>query len=658
MPSLIAAYDPYLFVWDGTALYSSNAVPPLAWIKTAAYTGPGVIQEMACAINEVGGYPVLYTVDDQKAVYYYDRVLDTWFFEGTGIWQPPSPPAGGSIAEVGSIKAWPSLTPPASWMLADGSAVSRSLYPALFTLIGTSFGAGDGSTTFNLPDLRGRFVLGAGAGTGLTNRNVADNGGEENHVLSIAELASHTHIQNPHGHTIALLASSARTGTDRCVEAGTQTAGMIANATATNQNTGSGTGHNTMPPFLVVAFIIKVSPSGGATAQAPLADTTQNGLLRQVSGNTTDFVDGTNNCQPIAPQIWSVRLRSFNAVGNPNFEVDQRNVGNVIAGVGNGVFLRDRWSVGKGGTMVVNSGHVSGLIVIPGTNFQITGKYISFQLTTQQGSLGATDNFSAKQIVEGNNWRELSGDVFSLSLLVKNDAALKFSVALRSPDATRSLVKLCTISNPGIWTLITLPNIPVPSGGNFSNYVGNAGYTIDVVLACGSTFMAPAADTWQNGNFVGAPGMDNWASQPVNTNFNIAFIQHEPGPFCTTLIDKPFTQNYDECLRYYCKSYPYGTKGPAASIQAGVRAMTVIANATTNLAGVMSFPKPMAKAPTLSIYAYDGTLNAATIVGGANQALTGAAGGLGELGFDSLSLSTAGTANYVSQFHFIADTGW
>jgi len=79
------------------------------------------------------------------------------------------------------------------WLLCNGSAVSRSTYSTLFTLIGTSFGGGDGSTTFNLPDFRGRVAGGIGQGTNLTNRTIGQSVGEEAHILTIDEMPRHDH---------------------------------------------------------------------------------------------------------------------------------------------------------------------------------------------------------------------------------------------------------------------------------------------------------------------------------------------------------------------------------------------------------------------------------------------------------------------------------
>lgn len=65
---------------------------------------------------------------------------------------------------VGAVVEYGGSTVPAGWLLCDGSAVSRATYAALFAAIATTFGAGNGSTTFNLPDLRGRLIAGAGNG--------------------------------------------------------------------------------------------------------------------------------------------------------------------------------------------------------------------------------------------------------------------------------------------------------------------------------------------------------------------------------------------------------------------------------------------------------------------------------------------------------------
>ena len=84
---------------------------------------------------------------------------------------------------------------PAGWLPCDGSAISRTTYAALFAVIGTTYGPGDGSTTFNVPDKRSRFSLGAGHGTGLSNRTRGTRTGTE------APVGQHTHVVTDPGHS-------------------------------------------------------------------------------------------------------------------------------------------------------------------------------------------------------------------------------------------------------------------------------------------------------------------------------------------------------------------------------------------------------------------------------------------------------------------------
>lgn len=107
----------------------------------------------------------------------------------------------GSFEPVGSVKmyAGPGSTPPKGWLFCQGQAVSRADYPKLFSVIGVIYGAGNGSTTFNLPNFCGRTAIGAGSNgtTGAVNHPLGDQAGAEKIKLADAEVAHGHAFTNP-----------------------------------------------------------------------------------------------------------------------------------------------------------------------------------------------------------------------------------------------------------------------------------------------------------------------------------------------------------------------------------------------------------------------------------------------------------------------------
>ncbi len=89
---------------------------------------------------------------------------------------------------TGTIKMWSSTTIPTGYLLCDGRTVSRTAYADLFKIIGTTYGAGDGSTTFNLPNMGGRSVVGKSSSKALANT-----GGSTSVTLSASNIPSHSH---------------------------------------------------------------------------------------------------------------------------------------------------------------------------------------------------------------------------------------------------------------------------------------------------------------------------------------------------------------------------------------------------------------------------------------------------------------------------------
>jgi hypothetical protein len=412
--------------------------------------------------------------------------------------------------------------------------------------------------------------------------------------------------------------------------------------------------------------------TGGSDIIAPASASTV-GLLNKLSGNTTDFVDGTNTCQnlvnAVQPTIWSVRLRSFNAVGNPTFEVGQSDSGTVITNPTwtSGSHCGDRWFPGKPAATPlgftaqrIGSGTMGGTyqVALPGTNFLVTNIIMRITLTTAQATLGAGDALVINQQIEGPAFRELQGDVHSVSILVRSSVAnLKFGLRLGDPGATVTLTKLCTLGAANTWTLIQLANLPLwPSAGSFNSLSSVLGYVLSIVLASGSTYTSPANDAWQNANFYGALGQSNFANNPVNSTFDLAFVQHEPGPVCSTLMDKPFTQNYDECLRYFQKSYAYATALGAVTTS---NSPQIVCLPSGHPYTWLPFNKPMAKTPTISGWSpATGTFNNVRNLSGSVDLAIGGAMNVGDSGFGGFTVTGMPASNWICGLHYQADTGW
>lgn len=174
---------------------------------------------------------------------------------------------------IGGTFLWPTDTAPTDFLLCYGQAISRTTYAALFALISTVFGVGDGSTTFNLPDMRGRVPVGQDDMGGVAaNRITAANaigvvGGASTHTLSTAEMPSHSHSHNhgSHSHTLNLN-DNAGAGSLPYANAAVGSTSVGSNTYAVNSSTtpsadatgaGSSSAHNNVQPYLVWNYVMR-----------------------------------------------------------------------------------------------------------------------------------------------------------------------------------------------------------------------------------------------------------------------------------------------------------------------------------------------------------------------------------------------------------------
>jgi hypothetical protein len=607
------------------------------------------------------------------------------------------------------------------------------------------------------------MILGYGQGTGLTNRNLADIGGEEIHALSLAELASHNHgisISDPqhahvvpaHGHgfndpthahtggnhqhltmnhshgtsdpghvhnlysspsyqglyqggsnqnfvtgpdawrggrisaagTGLTIAGSGNFWTDTdAARGGVATTGnytgcSVANAgafwdtnnatgiTASSAAAGSGTGHNTLSPFAVLTYCIKASNPVPVGPTVPLADTTQAGLLTKVSGLATDFIGGDNACHDLVGQIKTVApfVRSYNSIGNPNFELDSRTVGVGLPNTATSGWIMDRWSASLTGTHRGSIVQTAGTVTLPGTAFVISKAFARFTLTTQEATLAAGDFIQMlQQSVDGPSARELVNTATSITVVCRSTVApLSFGVYIRDSVNGYSLTKLCNIANANTWTVIQLPNVAAfASLGTFPIAWGGLCYEIGITLSCGTTYTSSANDVWNSGNFIGAAGQSNFSASPVNSTFDVAFFQHEPGVSPSgSVIDKPFNLNLDECEHYYAKSVPYASKENVAGMGPTFAMLPIVSGWAM---GIVKFPKRLVKPnPILRLWnPQTGTTNSAYgWPSGTNYTIgQQTPWGVNETGFNGSNMSSpAVVAGDLACMHWAIDTGW
>jgi microcystin-dependent protein len=152
----------------------------------------------------------------------------------------------GADLPVGSSLAGYWTTALAGFLLEDGTVQVRATYPALYATIGTTFNTGgETSLQFRLPDSRGRVQVGKGAGSFTTLGALS---GEESHVLTVAELAAHTH-------TTAVLAAAENIWSSGSLP--TRRAALSTSAGIESASSGSGTAHNNIQPSIVALRCIK-----------------------------------------------------------------------------------------------------------------------------------------------------------------------------------------------------------------------------------------------------------------------------------------------------------------------------------------------------------------------------------------------------------------
>jgi len=187
--------------------------------------------------------------------------MSTFKYYKNGQWNVVSGEIVGDTLPIGSMVPYGSTTAPTNWLICDGSAVSRTTYSELFAVIGTSYGSGDGSTTFNLPNYKGRVPV--GYDSSQTEFDVmGETGGTKTVTLNTNQIPAHHHDgirwAGINGQPISFNAGSGGVLPSLSSWNGAQNTSPI----STN-NAGGGQAHNNLQPYQVSCFIIKAKQSAG-----------------------------------------------------------------------------------------------------------------------------------------------------------------------------------------------------------------------------------------------------------------------------------------------------------------------------------------------------------------------------------------------------------
>jgi microcystin-dependent protein len=218
--------------------YTVNLVSPAAgWPDSTLY---GVVQTVK-GFGAGGGtiqYWSSYQTNNESVFY------RQWFYNATAwsAWQVLG-------ASPGDVKQTASSHVPLGWLLCDGSAVSRTTYALLYAAIGTTYGTGDGSTTFNLPNTSGRVPAGYDS-TQTEFNTLGKTGGEKTHLLTLAEMAAHTHTPDASGNVV-------RTGSGTAASIAVGGASFVTGASDVSGSAGGGGAHNNLQPYITFNYLIK-----------------------------------------------------------------------------------------------------------------------------------------------------------------------------------------------------------------------------------------------------------------------------------------------------------------------------------------------------------------------------------------------------------------
>jgi len=320
---------------------------------------------------------------------------------------------------TGSITMWPTATAPNGWVLCNGQALSRSAYSALFSIIGLTFGTGDGSSTFNVPNYTNLMPIGAGGIYGA-----AATGGSASTTLSTANLPSHNHS-----------AVSTSSSTSNSIS----TSNSVSNSTSTSTPTGTATSTSVS------------TPTGTATSTS--VSTTTGSAISTSSSNTTGSA-ASSSSSTFSGNALPTHVHSVSDPGHFHTWTNQQQAGRgiILAKSGGGSALNNGSTVQEG-LITINNAQ-TGISIVGATGGTPSGSVFTTTNTQLQG-LGTTTNTST-------------------SLALSTHTTTNTTLALSTATSTTTSLTLSTATTTNT-TTATTTNTATTTGTTTSTTIGNTG---------------------------------------------------------------------------------------------------------------------------------------------------------------------------------------
>lgn len=220
-------------------------------------------------------------------------------------------PGGFDLIPPGVMMPYAGSTAPDGWLLCDGSAISRTTYANLFAVLSTTFGSGNGTSTFNIPNTSGRTIVGAGTGardgesgtgaisggTALTARALGAWTGKESNTIASTNLPPHTHGVNSHAHLFTITSSSPSSGGPSSNATSTESAGIGSPSPSGTASTSISHSHGTQGNGSHEHRLYFVTDAGSGTARARVSAAGQslsNYGISEYAGFHSHTVDADN----------------------------------------------------------------------------------------------------------------------------------------------------------------------------------------------------------------------------------------------------------------------------------------------------------------------------------------------------------------------------